>query len=207
MGINRQHAEQSDKHQNDGGKRGKHSRRVESDRRLVPERAEIIDARQTHHPQPEGAMMRHVVSVRWIDVRRAGRVLFRRSQVDFRHWREAGRVFRKRRIRCRLSPLHQIPSAGAPASRYIETAPSDSSRTTARDEKPTARRTTRSVLEHAANSGERHKIKPVLSGRLAPPAQARASFWLGGSQEYSLVSLSFVRRQARRRFSSASCAT
>ena len=58
---------------------------------------------------------------------------------------------------------------------------------------------TRSVLEHAANSGERHKIKPVLSGRLAPPAQVRASFWLGGSQEYSLVNLSFVRRQEARR--------
>ena len=34
----------------------------------------------------------------------------------------------------------------------------------------------------APDKVQAHQPKPVLGGQLAPPAQARASFWLGGSQ-------------------------
>ena len=54
--VDRQCTQQRHQHQDHGRQRGQHAGRVEGDRRLIAERAEIIDTRQAHHPQPEAAM-------------------------------------------------------------------------------------------------------------------------------------------------------
>ena len=55
--IDGQRAEQRDQHQHDGRHRREHAGRFEGDRRLIAERAEIVDARQTHDPEPEALVM------------------------------------------------------------------------------------------------------------------------------------------------------
>ena len=53
VGIDRQRAEQRDQHQHDRGQRRQQAGGLEGDRRLIAERAEVIDAGQAHDPQPE----------------------------------------------------------------------------------------------------------------------------------------------------------